>query len=187
MANVEAATVIPLAQGGTPAAGLLKPLLICTVLAVFISLITLGGAIFWLSRTGHLPSQGPSASATVVAKADPPKMKSVALEPLLVNLADDGGHSYLRIAITVQTEEPPPAKGEKAKAEPEAKGKAAVSEWEAPMRDTALEVLGRERSQTLLASDGKQLLKNDLHQAFTQHVPGAHVRDVLFTEFLVQQ
>ncbi len=186
MENAQAATVIPLAQGSTPAAGLLKPLLLCTVLAVFISFITLGGAILWLSRTGHLLSQGPGPSATVAVKAEVPKIKSIALEPLLVNLADDGGRSYLRIAITVQTEDPPLAKGEKSKAEPEAKGKA-VSEWEAPMRDTALEVLGREKAQTLLASDGKQLLKNDLHQAFSQHVPGARVRDVLFTEFLVQQ
>ena len=84
----------------------------------------------------------------------------------------------------MREEEAPLAKGEKPK-EPE-KGKP-VNEDEAALRDAALEVLGRQTSADLLAPEGKQHLKAELHEAMTKRVPEARVKDVLFTEFLVQQ
>ncbi len=120
------------------------------------------------------------------AKVDAPKTHLVALEPLIVNLADEGGRSYLRVAMTLKVQDPEPVKGEKAKEEAPAKGKP-VNELEAAERDIALTVVGRETSLELLTMDGKETLKDRLRVAMSQKLSDARVMDVMFTEFLVQR
>ena len=159
----------------------LLPLMAAVVAAVVTTTGVLGGAGWWLVKSGRLPVvQGATRVETV--KAEPSKTKLVALEPLLVNLADSGGRSYLRVAITFREEASLPVDAQKATE----KGKP-VNEDEAALRDAALEVLGRQSSIALLSADGKQHLKTELREAVTRRVPEAKVKDVLFTEFLVQQ
>ena len=160
------------------------PLLLTTVVAVAIAMAAMGGAGLWLVRSGRLPVVQGAAKPASPAAVEPAKTKLVVLEPLLVNLADEGGHSYLRTAMTLRVEDLPPTKGDKPK-EAE-KGKPA-DENEAALRDAALEVLGRETGAALLAPDGKERLKGELRSAMREHVPEAKVVDVLFTEFLVQR
>ena len=158
-------------------------LMLSVVAAVVVATGVLGGAGWYMVKSGRLPIvQG--ATRVEIVHGEPAKMKLVALDPLLVNLADSGGRSYLRVAMTLRVEEQSPVKGEKPK-EPE-KGKP-VNENEAAMRDAALEVLGRRTGVELLAADGKEQLKADLRTAMQKHVPEVKVVDVLFTEFLVQQ
>ena len=161
----------------------LLPLVLSVVAAVVVATGVLGGAGWWLVKSGRLPIvQG--ATRVEAVKAEPAKTTQVALEPLLVNLADSGGKSYLRVAMTLLVQEAPPAKGEKPK-EPE-KGKP-VNENEAAMRDAALEVLGRQTAVVLLAPEGKEQLKTELRTTLAKRLPEVKVTGVLFTEFLVQQ
>ena len=161
----------------------IAPLMISVVAAVIVATGVLGGAGWWMIKSGRLPIVQGAARVEAV-KPEEAKTKLVALDPLLVNLADSGGRSYLRVAMTLRVQEPPVAKGEKPK-EPE-KGKP-VNENEAAMRDAALEVLGRQTSTNLLAAGGKEGLKAELRGAMDKRVPEARVKDILFTEFLVQQ
>jgi len=167
----------------------LVPLVLVMLSTVLIVLGAVGGGIYWLSKSGRLPIAGVVAPvAPVAAKSEPLKTRVVVLEPLLVNLADQGGGGYLRVVLALELEDPPPAKDAKPKEEkPPEKGKVVVNEVEVKMRDISLTVLGRETSEGLLAPEGKELLKKQLSQAISEHLPEVKVVNVMFTEFLVQR
>ena len=57
----------------------------------------------------------------------------------------------------------------------------------AAVRDTVLTVLGRQTADGLLAADGKEHLKAELKSAIAEHNPDLKVKDVFFTDFLVQR
>lgn len=164
-------------------------LVLVVLVAVMVAVGALGGAGYWLVKSGRLGlGGGPPKVEAAVKPVEEPKMRLVVLDPLLVNLADDGGKAYLRVAMTVRVVDPPPVKG--AKKEPEEKpekGKVVVNEGDVLMRDAALTVLGRETGEALLAADGKERLKEKLRAALQTSVPKVKVADVLFTDFLVQR
>lgn len=115
-------------------------------------------------------------------KAKPPvetATRLIALEPLLVNLADDGGSSYLRLSLTLQLA------GAAAKKDVSSNGGA--DDAVASIRDTALTVLGRQTAEGLLAQGGKELLRIELKKALDQRDPDLKVKQILFTDFLVQR
>ncbi len=105
----------------------------------------------------------------------------VALEPMVVNLADTGGHSYLRAAVTLRMQDEPAAKKEKSEADKSAKTDTA------DLRDTILAVLSVETPEALLSADGREALKSRLKQKLSQRNSDARVLDVYFTDFLVQR
>ena len=64
-------------------------LLIAVVLGIVVATMGVGGIVYYLARSGRLPMQGAAA-----AKVEPVAVSvthAMALEPLLVNLADGGG------------------------------------------------------------------------------------------------
>jgi flagellar FliL protein len=162
------------------------PLLIAVVLAVVLATGGAGGFLFWAIKSGKLPMGGTVKTVQVVVEKEPMKTKMVPLDPLLVNLADPDGRSYLRISLTLKVEDPPPPKDAKEKPEAPEKGKP-KNEFEAEERDVALGILGGETGVQLLEPDGKENLKKKLVSAFRDQVPDAKVVDVLITEFLVQR
>lgn len=173
------------AVGGTDTkAGIpVWPLMLSVLLSVAVAVAGVVAVVFWLARSGRLPLGGiPKAQSAV--QSVPVKTHLVALEPLLVNLSDEGGHSYLRVALTLRVQDPPSVKG--APKEEVAKGKP-VNEFEAAERDVALGVMGRENGIALLAADGKERLKEELRVALAERLPEVKVADILFTEFLVQR
>lgn len=100
----------------------------------------------------------------------------VHLEPFVVNLADPEDNRFLRIGIDL---------GVQAAVSKEGKG-----EGEVPMariRDCILGVLSMWRSDALLAPDGKQKLRQDLVRALQSRVPELAIKEVYFTDFLVQR
>ena len=160
-------------------------LLVAMMLAVGLAVIGAGGVVIWLAKSGRLPVTGAAKVETVV-KAEVPKTHLVALESLIVNLAEEGGRSYLRVAMTLRVQDPAAVKGEKPKEEIPAKGRA-VNDLEAAERDIALTVIGRETAAELLAVDGKENLKERLRAAMAEKMKDTKVVDVMFTEFLVQR
>jgi flagellar basal body-associated protein FliL len=174
----------PVSEGAKSGVSML-PLMVTIVFAAMLSAGGLGGAAYWLVKSGRIPLGG-TKIVEVQVKPEPIKTKLVALDPLLVNLADADTHSYLRIALTLKVEDPPPDKNAKPKEEKPEKG-APKNEFEAAERDAALDILGRETGGDLLQAYGKERVKTDLLAAFKKTVPEAKVQEVLITEFLVQR
>jgi flagellar FliL protein len=147
-------------------------------------MLGIGGGFYYLVRSGRLSLSGNiKHKAEVVAL---PPTHVIVLEPLLVNLADSGGSSYLRVVVALRVAN---ASGTKFASPQEQEGKndkgmdAAI----APIRDTLLTVLSRQTSDELLAADGKEHLKTAMKAALAEHNPDMKAQDVFFTDFLVQR
>lgn len=153
------------------------PLLTAVAIGVIVATSSIAGVMYYLLRSGKIPIQDKSAVATA-----PIKTHIVALEPLLVNLADSSGAAYLRIGITLQVAE---NENEKETKTPEAN--ASSRQMEIAVRDTALVILGRQTSEQLLALQGKERLKENLKAALAKRNPDLKITDLFFTEFLVQR
>ncbi len=156
------------------------PLLTAVVAGVVIAVSAIGGAMYYLLRSGKVPIQVSSAPSVPVSV--PAKTHRVSLEPLLVNLSDNSGGAYLRVAVTLEIADPVGSKEEKG-----GEVKAADKDANAAVRDTVLTVLGRQTSERLLAQDGKDQLKKELKSAIAEHNPEIKIADIFFTEFLVQR
>lgn len=154
-------------------------LLIAMVAGAVITAAGFGGVLYYLAGTGRV-----SLHRAPAAKGPPSvdvHTHLLALDPLLVNLADQDGSTYARLSITLQVEDTAVAKDSKNK---EVKG---VESEIAAVRDTALTVIGQQTANSLLAPHGKDDLKAELLKAFNQNNPSIKVRKILFTDFLVQR
>lgn len=171
------------AQSPEPAKVAITSLLIAIVLGTLLSVLTIGGGIYYLARSGRLHLVGNAPVNEVRVALQP--ARPLVLEPLLANLADPGGNAYLRVAVTlrvVDTAAKTDAKQGDGKEKVDPDKVAAIA-----LRDTALSVLGRQNSGDLLQPDGKERLKSELKKAFADRNTEIKVTDLYFTEFLVQR
>jgi len=94
------------------------------------------------------------------------------LETFVLNLADPGQRSYLRVGIDLGL------------AREIGRGETAPV---GQVRDTILGVLAESRVDELLTTQGKTKLKAGLLRGLQERVPGLGVEEVYFTEFLIQR
>jgi flagellar FliL protein len=133
-----------------------------------------------LSAGGSLACKKSSQTSNVPGTGSPaPQIKEVMhLESFVVNLADSEENRFLRVGIDLGLENPLSAK--------EGKG----GEGEVPIariRDCILVVLSTWTSDALLAPEGKKKLKDELIRALRERAPELGVKEVYFTDFLVQR
>ena len=147
----------------------MAPMLFATVLLAVVG----GGGTAWFvlerSRTAEAAhSPGPSSAPKYI----------VHLEGFTVNLADPEETHFLRVTMDLGIDRLPDGVD---------KEKAATALPVARIRDSILSVLTVCRADALLTSDGKAQLKKNLLEALHRAAPELDVRDVYFTEFLVQR
>ena len=106
----------------------------------------------------------------------------VPLESFTVNLADQEEGRFLRITLSLGVSGQLPAVP---KGEGKSTGTGGVSI--ATIRDSIITVLAQCTADQLLTSEGKLKLKSNLIQALNRDVPALGVREIYFTEFLVQR
>lgn len=139
-----------------------------SLIAILAAVIVLGGgagAYFYLH-------QGKTAQA-----AKPPEpVHTVHLEPFTVNLADAEENHFLRITIDI---------GLGHALKPAKEGEPEIPT--ARVRDAILTVLTAGKAEVLVTQEGKAQLKKDLLATLQQTVPEIDIREVYFTEFLVQR
>jgi len=119
-----------------------------------------------------------SAAAGEAKSKEEPKAKSVMhLDPFVVNLADAEGDRFLRVGIDLGLDREGEEHGHPAQA--------AMSL--ARTRDTILSILTTCNAEALVSSNGKAALKERLTTALRERAPELGVREIYFTEFLVQR
>ena len=102
----------------------------------------------------------------------------VPLEGFTVNLADPEENHFLRATLSLAVDRLPA---------PLDKDKPFSGLPMARIRDSILTVLTVSKAEVLLTPDGKQQLKHNVLEVLQRNVPELGVRDVYFTEFLVQR
>ena len=161
-------------------------ILLCVLISSVVTLLIAGGAAVWVLRSGRL-----TASADPVKPAPKPDVPApshvLALEPLVVNLADANERSFLRADISLRIADEPKDKKEKPEEGKADKADKTENATAAELRDTTLMVLSGQSSEAVLAPGGRDALKAALKEAFARHDGKQHVLDVYFTEFLVQR
>jgi flagellar FliL protein len=139
--------------------------------------IVLIGAVLILAGAGgggwYFLHHGKTAEA---APKEVEVLHTVHLEGFTVNLADAEENHFLRITLDLGLTHAVKA------------GKEGESDMPtARVRDAILTVLTAGKSDALVTQDGKAQLKKDILSALQQSVPELGVREVYFTEFLVQR
>ena len=138
---------------------------------VFVLVAAASGATWFLfgrpSPQAATGSVNQSVAATVIH-----------LDGFTVNLADPEDNHFLRVTMDLAIERlPVPVEREKPNSGlPMAR-----------IRDTILSVLTVCKAEVLLTSEGKQQLKKNLLEALNRENPNLGVREIYFTEFLVQR
>jgi flagellar protein FliL len=168
MSNAEHGSAASSGHAAAPAKSSASSLVIIALLAV-----VFGGASAW-----YLVERGRSADAARSQDAGLAPKYIVHLEGFTVNLADTEETHFLRVTIDLGIDRLPDGVE---------KERAAANMPVARIRDAVLAVLTLCKAEPLLTPDGKALLKKNLLEGLHHSVPELDVRDVYFTEFLVQR
>jgi flagellar FliL protein len=134
-----------------------------------VAFVLLAVASWFLFSKTRAESQRPSTAVPAVRDV-------LHLEGFVVNLADPPGDSFLRIGMDLGLGRPLKGHGEK---------DAGVAPT-AQVRDVILRVLTTYQSNDLLVPAGKIRLKQQLLESLQAAIPELAVREVYFTDFLVQ-
>jgi flagellar protein FliL len=143
------------------------------IFAVILLVLVGGGIAIWL-----MLDEGQSAQASKSAKPSGVPKYLVHLEGFTVNLADPEETHFLRVTMDLGIDRLP---------EGVDKEKASVALPVGRIRDAILSVLTTGKADVLLTAEGKAALKRSLVDALNHAVPELGVREVYFTEFLVQR
>jgi len=138
------------------------------ILAVLVTLgLSAAFYFFWLRHTSAEAAPGHSSSEQVAAVLH--------LETFTLNIDDPDQRTYLRVGIDLGLDHD--LKDSK---------NAGVSPT-AILRDSILNVLMAAKPQDVTTVDGKRKLKEQILAALKERLPNLGVREVYFTEFLVQR
>jgi len=119
-----------------------------------------------------------SASKAIAKPKVEPTAKSVMhLDPFVVNLADAEGDRFLRVGIDLGLDREAKEGGHPDQA----------AMLLARTRDTILSILTTCNAEALVSTNGKAVLKERLTTALRERAPELGVREIYFTEFLVQR
>lgn len=129
-------------------------------------LLAVAGATAWTLNHRSTDDANPDSKPKAI----------VHLESFVVNLADLNEKAFLRLGLDLGVEN-----------QLTKKESAAITDLTPSVRDAVLGVLTASKADDLLTVEGKQQLKARLLAGLKERVPELRVREIYFTEFLVQR
>jgi flagellar protein FliL len=147
-----------------------------TIALVALVALSAGGGSAWFFSQRSLGVQAAKPKEDESTSTSPKYL--VHLEGFTVNLNDPEETHFLRVTIDLGLDHLP---------KDSEKEKPSALLPMARIRDVILSVLTMSKANVLLTPEGKVQLKKDLLEALKRNVPEAGIREVYFTEFLVQR
>jgi flagellar FliL protein len=132
-----------------------------------------GGGAYWFLFRGDAEAAAADAEPEPEPEIEPTGV--VELEPFVVNLADPSGTRFLRVTLSLVV-----ANEEVAK---EFEHEKVVH---MRVRSSILELLAQKQAAELTSPEGKTALKTEIDEAVEHAAHELEVKDVLFSEFIVQ-
>lgn len=144
---------------------------VAAMFVLFVLTLAAGGAAaWWVTQHSGGVNAAPSRSIE--------RGVLMHLDGFTVNLADPEEGHFLRVTLDLELDRLPA---------PAEKDKPASGVPVPRVRDTILSVLAACKADPLLTPEGKTQLKKNLIEALNRNVPEISVREIYFTEFLVQR
>ena len=142
------------------------------VVGIVVASVCAGASATWLLTRKSSATIPPSSTAKIERRG-----QIIKLEGFTVNLADSEPSHFLRTTLALEVDGLP----EESKEKPDATVPVAR------IRDVILSVLTASKADPLLTSEGKSQLKKNILTSLKSEIPDLGVRDIYFTEFLVQR
>jgi flagellar FliL protein len=136
---------------------------------LFLAILGGGGAAWFVAQRDTAGARGKQTNSPG---------QVVHLEGFTVNLADTEESHFVRVTMDLELDRMPV---------PVEKEKPASGLPMARIRDTIIAVLAASKAEPLLTPEGKIQLKKNLRDALNGKIPELSVREIYFTEFLVQR
>ncbi len=124
----------------------------------------LAGGVFYFKHAG----EGKESQKT--EKATPGALW--ALDPFIVNLADNTGERYLKVVMQLEVSGQDDPK--------------ALEEYKPKFRDCILDILSSKSYSELMDVNGKQRLRDDIGAKLNNLLSKGKIKRVYFTEFVIQ-
>lgn len=134
-----------------------------------------GGAAYWMWGRGSAVGESATGEDQTKQGAPPEQPGLVEIPSFLVNLADPGSQTFLRVSLNLLV-----ASEEQATlldSQPVAKSR---------IRSSILEVLAVQNASALVTPEGKAALKTAIAKKVASLKLNVEVHDVLFSDFVVQ-
>jgi flagellar FliL protein len=151
-----------------------KTLIIIIAAFLLFVMALMGGGFFilWTKMTA-LSAPAPVSEEEIVEEAAPEEIGPLySLGTLIVNLADEGGKRYLRVSIELELES--------------AEMTEEIDRRLPQVRDGVLMILPTKTFADINTTPGKIALRDELIKAINAIVTTGEVRNLYFTEFVVQ-
>ncbi len=139
---------------------------------VLLGLVAGAGFMGFLPIPGLSPQKASENSAAESAGNKEEMGPVVKLSPLVINLRDEGGRSYLKTTIVLEL-------GGK-------NGVEEVNKLMSSLTDIAILTLGDKRMDELRPPGSKEHLKQELMAKMNQQLPSKAIRRIYFDEFLYE-
>jgi len=154
-----------------------KPILMIAVILVVL-IVGGAGAFFFLNKgssNSAKNTQTQSASSESVMNDKNVHIKN--LPSMIVNLADPSGDRYLKISLALVMN---------GKEKPKGSESSGDTLEDAAIKNAIITVISTKTSDTLLTLSGKEELKKQLIKAINSALGEDAVRDIYFTDFIIQ-
>ncbi len=151
-----------------------KVIIIILVMLILLLVLGVGGFIAWTKYIAPAIGMAPHGTAPAVKEkvSDTTLGPMLPLEPFIVNLAEAGGKRFIKITMELELSNK--------ELENEVKGK--IPQF----KDHIITVLSSKSMDEVITAEGKFKLKEEIMSRLNQNLRGGTVRNVFFTEFVVQ-